>query len=126
MKTFVLAAALIASTGSVVLAQGSTSDKPISAVPPSGPAQHTQKSASDVANGPASKGQAPQAETAAPGSGIPPSSATPITGQVTSAPSARYNNGTGEVGNTTEGSGVLGASGAGASATMQNGHLNNR
>ena len=127
MKTFILAAALLASTGPVVLAQAPMSDKPISAVPPAGAAQHTLKSTSDVANGPASATQVPQkAQTAAPGSAIPPSSATPVIGQATSGPSARQNSGTSEVGNSTEGSGVLGMSGAGASATMQNGHSNNK
>ena len=127
MKTFILTVALVATTGSIVLAQAPTSDKPMSAVPPAGAAQHTLKSTSDVANGPASATQVPQqAQTAAPGSGIPPSSATPVTGQITSAPSARYNSGTSEVGNSAEGSGVQGMSGAGASATMQSGHSNNK
>ncbi len=126
MKAFLLAAALIAGTGSIVLAQVPTSDTPISAVPPASAAKHTERSASDVANGPASRTQVPQAQNVTPGSAIPPSSATPVTGQVTSAPSARYNNGTAEVGNSTQGSGVLGMSGAGASATMQSGHSNNK
>lgn len=126
MKTLILAAAFIASTGSIVLAQAPTSDKPMSAMPPAGAARHTERSASDVANGPASRTQVPQSQNAVPGSAIPPSSATPVIGQATSAPSARHNSGTAEVGNSTQGSGVLGMSGAGASATMQNGHSNNK
>ena len=126
MKVTILAAILIAGSGPIALAQAPASDTPMSAVPPATAARHTERSASDVANGPASRTQVPQAPNSAPGSAIPPSSATPVIGQATSGPSARQNSGTGEVGNSTEGSGVLGMSGAGASATMQNGHSNNR
>ncbi len=121
MKTTLTTFMLFAMTGGAALAQ-----TPTSAVPPATAGQHAQKTTSDVANGPTSAAQTPRAGTAAPGSAIPPSSNAPVTRHVIPAPSSRYNSGTAEVGNSTDANGILGSSGASASATMQGGHLNNR
>lgn len=118
MKLQILAACLITSAA---LAQ-----TPTSSVPPAGPADHSGRGTANVANGPSSASATPDARTSAPGSAIPPSSNTPVTGHALAAPSSRYNSGTAEVGNSTEANGVVGSSGGGASATTQSGHLNNR
>ena len=100
MKSAIALVALILSAGTawVAFAQGTT-DKPISAVPPSGPGrQSTSTAPSSAASGPSS----------------------------TIVPGAAYNNGSANVGNSSENNGVSGSQGATAGATMQGGHTSNR
>ncbi len=100
MKSAVTLIALFlsAATALPAFAQGTT-DKPISAVPPSGAGREsTSTTPSSAASGPSS----------------------------TVVPGAAYNNGSANVGNSSETNGVAGAQGATAGATMQGGHTSNR
>lgn len=132
MRTpIIVASALLASAAWLVPANaqvpsGAGTTPPKSAMPPAFGESHSGKDTSDVANGPTAGRNTPMSRSEGAGSAIPPSSNTPVVGQVRPAPSSRFNSGVAETGNSTEGNGQLGASGAGASATMQNGHLNNR
>ena len=142
-KLWLGAAILLALSGTAAVAQNTgeqqgTADKPISAVPPPGPADHSvdtnttsrtpegvkpgtsgegyAHNTGDVANGPT-----PPRQTGAP----PPRKRPESTASSTIHPGPAYGHGTSEVGNSSGNNGVLGADGAGASATMQSGHSSN-
>jgi hypothetical protein len=139
-----LAAVLIAASSSAAIAQSST-DKPISAMPPVGGADHsastntTAKTPSGISPGASKEGYAHNTGDVANGPTPPRQTGTQPrtqsstvgqspTGQASSTvvPGSAYNHGTGNVGNSNENSGMLGSQGAGASATMQSGHTSNR
>lgn len=94
-----VATSLLAMSGA--RAQGS-SDKPLSAVPPAGAHDHS----ADTIQAPRPAPSSQAGGTVVPGPG--------------------YAHGTANVGNSSETNGMPGSQGAGASATMQNGHTSNR
>lgn len=124
---FALLTPVMLSAGALAQVPSSTgAPAPTSAMPPVGGSSHTGKDTSDVANGPTSANNTPVSRTQKPGAAIPPSSNNPVVRQVRPAPSGRFNAGTSEIGNTTEGNGQLGTSGARASETMKNLHPDRR
>ena len=137
LTVFGLASLILSAPASIALAQ-STSDKPISAVPPAGRSDHSASTnttantpmganagaskegyahnTGDVANGPTPAHQT--GSQAAPGG-------SPGATTATIKPGPAYNAGTANVGNSSENNGIQGSQGAGASATMQSGHTTN-
>lgn len=101
MKSFVILVTLIVAAVSAtpVLAQSTAADKPISAVPPSGAGRESTSSA------PSSASKGP-------------------TGTVSPGPA--YNDGSANIGNSSERNGVMGSQGAAAGATMQDNHTSHR